>query len=211
MADSYVEICNRALSRVGTTRLIESVAALGTGGTIEAEQCRVWYPSIRDLILRRYPWPFATRRVRLAEIVSDRTDWSHVYAAPPAMLFARYVVEPSLRNPRADQRPAHRIEAAVDDAGEVIGKLILTDQVDAELVYTPRVTNPVVFDPDFEDAYVWRLAAELALSLKVNDYASVGRVCLNAFEAAVRQAAATAFNEEAQEQEPTSSFEASRS
>jgi hypothetical protein len=45
----------------------------------------------------------------------------------------------------------------------------------------------------------------------VNDYASVGRVCLNAFEAAVRQAAATAFNEEAQEQEPTSSFEASRS
>lgn len=218
--DSEVDIVNAALSRIGQTALLQS-----TVPTIEeaaaalrkpaAEQGAIWYPQARDACLRwrAFPWPFATRREVLAIVAGEtRTDWTYVYAYPADALAVRYVTLPGARNPRAEQILPHKIEARRDaGTGDIIGKLILCDQVDAELCFTGRVTNTAAFDVDWEDALIYRIAAELARALKVDGYKTVAKEMLEASEFRLREAAATALNEQRDEPEPTGSFLASRS
>lgn len=210
MAESYVELCNRALPRAGISKSIQTLDVDSRPVSVEQEQCQRHFRWVRDRVLRAFPWPFATTRKRLAPVAGwTRTDWAYGYAAPAGMVAARYVVQPGLRTPRPDQIPAHHIEANVNAAGEVVGKLIVTDQVDAELVYTPRVENPAVFDPDFEDAYCWLLASELATAIQKDSDRSLR--AYQAYTVIVRDAAAAALNEQRLELQVMSSFEAARS
>lgn len=219
MAASEVEICNEALSRIGQSLLLAD-----TGLTPEeiadalqspaAQQCALWYPKARDAVLRRYKWPFANRRVALAVVAGEtRSDWTYVYAVPADCLAVRFVTLPGVRNPRPNQIPPSKIEARRDPAtGDVVGKLLLCDQKDAELVYTMRVANPAAFDPDFENALAYRLAADLARSvIRGVEGAKLAIEMSNAYELAVRQAAAAALNEQTDEPEPTGELLASRS
>ncbi len=221
MAGSEVEICNEAASRVGITDLLEELAEGQTLDNLETplgEQCALWYPKCRDQLLRwrAFPWPFATRRELLALVADEtRSDWSYVYAYPADALAIRYVTPTGVRNPRADQIPPTKIEARrapQAEGGGVIGKLILCDQKDAEVSFIARVTNPAVFDPDWESALAWRLAAELARSIvKGVDGARLARVASDAYEDAIREAASAALNEQKDGPEPTGEFLASRS
>jgi hypothetical protein len=218
MAASEIEICNQALSRIGHTDLLEDLGVsledveAGTEN-VALEQCRLWYPKVRDLVLRRSPWPFATRREQLALVAGEtRSEWSYVYAVPADCLAVRYVPPEGVRNPRVDQRVPHRLEARRGEAGKVIGKLLLCDQENAELVFTVRVDNVVAFDPDFEAALVARLASALAPPIvKGLEGTRMSRECLEEAEAFLRVAAAAARNEEQHEPEPDGSFIASRS
>lgn len=159
MANTTVTICNRALSRIGHTILISSL----TESRLEAEQCNLHFEPSRDAVLEDHPWSFATKRVELAELASvERTDWEYVYAAPSDMLVARHIVLPGTRNPASDSRIPYVVEA--NDAGD--GQVILTDQEDAELLYTTRHTAVAVWPQSFVDALTWRLAIELALGIK---------------------------------------------
>ncbi len=220
MAGSEVEICNEALSRIGQSLLLTD-----TGQTPEeiadalqspqAQQSAFWYPKCRDKVLRRFKWPFATHREKLAIVAGEtRSDWTYVYGVPADCLAIRFVSPPGMRNPRPSQIPPTKIEARKDPStGAVVGKLILTDQKDAELVYTMRVENPAAFDPDFESALAYCLAAELARTIP--GIGPVGRALAtdmsNAYELEVRRAAAAALNEQTDEPEPTGELLASRS
>lgn len=205
MARSEADIANQALSNIGVTKAITSLE----DSSLEAQQCAIWYPQVRDKLLRRGPWPFATSRVQLAVVAGvTRDDWEYVYAAPNPCLAIHFVTLPGIRNPRPDQRIPHRVEARTDDDGKVIGKLILCDQEDAELCYTVPVEDPEVFDEDFADALAWGLAARLARSLKKD--LSLANDCLKQAEIETRTALAAAGNEGISDPEPISSFESSR-
>ncbi len=221
MAASEVEICNEALSRIGQSLLLAD-----TGLTLEevaqslqspaAQQSALWYARSRDAVLRRFKWPFATRREALAVVAGEtRTDWLYVYGVPADCLAIRFVTLPGVRNPRPNQIPPSRIEARKAppaDGGGVIGKLLLCDQPNAELVYTMRVENVAAFDPDFEDALAYRLATDLARSvIRGVEGARLADVMSKAYEYAVRVAAAAALNEQSDEPEPNGEFLASRS
>ncbi len=219
MAGSEVEICNEALSRIGQSLLLAD-----TGLTLEeiaqslqnpaAQQSALWYPKCRDAVLRRFKWPFATHREKLAIVAGEtRSDWTYVYGVPADHLAIRFVAPPGVRNPRPSQIPPSKIEARKDPVtGAVIGKLLLCDQKDAELVYTMRVENPAAFDPDFESALAYRLASELARSVvRGLEGAKLALEMSNAYEFAIRQAAAAALNEQSDEAEPTGELLASRS
>lgn len=160
MATSDAQICNLALSRVGVRKLIDALSDPGT----EAKACNAVYALSRDTVLASYSWPFATRRSVLAELaVVERTDWAHVYALPADCLEPQAIVLAGDRNPQAGSRIAFEIEANDDASAPVI----LTDQEEAELLYTAGVTNPVLFPPHFSDALAWRIAEEIAYSLPV--------------------------------------------
>lgn len=227
MAESDVDICNRALSTAQVTALIES---LDQAESVEAEQCRLWYARLRDELLRDRVWKFATRRAVLALVAGEtRTDWTFVYALPSNCLKARLLVQPGGRSPWVVQGqpwtyyqgataftgvPAATrtlpmdIEARVDADGNVIGKVLLCDIEDAELVYTVRAENPQAFDPDFEAALELLLASKLALSLKKD--AAMSRSLAQDAEFACRKAGANAVNESVPDPEGASSFESSR-
>lgn len=227
MAESDVDICNRALSTAGVTALIES---LDQAGSVEAEQCRLWFARLRDELLRDRVWKFATRRAVLALVAGEtRTDWTFVYALPDQCLKARFLVLPGGRSPwvvngqpwtyyqgalptvgvpSAVRTLPMEIEARVDDAGQVIGKILLCDVEEAELVYTVRAENPQAFDPDFEAALELLLASKLALSLKKD--AAMSKSLAQDAEFACRKAGANAVNETVSDPEGASSFESSR-
>ena len=218
MADSEVQICNAALSRIGQSLLLDAAApdiadAAAAAGTPVAEQCALWYPRARDATLRRYAWPFATLRTTLAVVAGEtRSDWSFVYAYPSDALAVRFVTRPGIRNPRPSDRAPTRIEARKDPvAGDIVGKLILCDVEEAEISYTVQVENVAAFDSDFEDALVWRLASDLARALiKGKEGAGLADEYAQWFEWACRVAGAAAQNEETDELEQPSEFERAR-
>jgi hypothetical protein len=181
-----VEICNRALGRIGHTQLIQTLA----DSNVEAEQCDLNFDACRDEALQFHAWNFATKRVVLAELtLVERTDWEYVYTYPSDCLFARFIVPPGVRNPMAIERIEFKIEA--NDAGD--GRVILTDQEDAELVYTMRHTAPTVWPETFASALAWRIAVELALGVK-KDPAMAERITTG-YDRTILKAAATDANE----------------
>jgi len=215
VADSEVQICNAALSRIGWTALLNAAApdiadAALELSTPQAEQCALWYPRARDATLRRYAWPFATLRTTLAVVAGEtRSDWGFVYAYPGDALAVRFVTRAGLRDPKPVDRAPTKIEAHKDpDTGDIIGKLILCDEAEAEISYTVRVENVATFDSDFEDALVWRLAADLARALPKD--AKLARSCMEWFEYSCRVAGAAAQNEETDDHEQPSEFERAR-
>jgi hypothetical protein len=216
MASSEVDIINAAGSRVGQTALLDSAVALADQPSSElATQGALWYPKVRDRLLRwrAFPWPFAKRREALALIAGEtRDEWEYVYAYPADALALHFVTIPGVRNPRRDQMIAHKIEARRDDTAEgrpVTGKLILCDEEDAEVQFTIRVTNVAVFDPDFETALEFALAAELARAIPKDEKLAL-RMEQNA-ELKLREAAAAALNEQMDDVEPDGEFIGARS
>jgi hypothetical protein len=222
MAGSEVEIVNVALSRIGHTDLLEDTGvdleALEDGTDNPAlEQAILHYARQRDAVLRRFPWPFATLREKLVELPDERrSDWEHAFAVPTDSLAVREVLVPGLRNPRPDQRVAHRIEArrgAPDSKGmrPVIGQVILCDEDAIEIRHTVRVLNPAAFPVDFDGALATALAAQFASSLVKGDEGRRLRLeCLGEHEVYVRNAFTAARLEENPDQEPDGSFLSAR-
>ncbi len=162
---STVEICNLALVRLGV-RTINSLAE----GSSQSIHCDLLFEPTRDALLRMVPWRFATARQTLAQLTEPApAEWSYAYQLPSDGLAARYV------------EPAAGVGATVDATGtspaiaslpnvatpkyEVRGRVLLTHQPDAVLIYTARVEDPTQFEPLFVEALACKLAAELAMPL----------------------------------------------
>ncbi|PHR17882.1 MAG: hypothetical protein COA41_11330 [Sphingopyxis sp.] len=154
---SVVQICNMALTRIGQSQLITSLDEQ----SLAAELCTLHYADARDFVLRDFDWPFAEARVFLSDIGSPPVNWSFRYRYPTDCLKARRIAIPGNENPTADQRTPYKV---VHAAG---GRAIITNQQEAELVYTVRVEDTTYFDPMFVSALAWRLGSELAIGLQV--------------------------------------------
>jgi hypothetical protein len=206
---SDVDICNLALLRLGTR---SSISAL-TEGSTEANACALVYPIVRDTLLAQHHWGFATRRVALADLGSPpggvaadsydgagrAGDWRFRYAYPTDCLHARGIRPPSGTTVTWDDcRPRHphairfEVSGDQDGSGNPI-KVILTDQPQAELIYTARITAAAQFDAGFIEALSWMLAAELAVTLTGDKV--IAQACVEAAGAAIGGAKANDANE----------------
>lgn len=167
---SVNEICNAALLRCGDTRTIDSIDA----ASAQARACKVHYEQVRDRLLVHHPWQFATTVAFLALIgevdeTLRKARWAASYALPDNCLWP-WEIWAGVRDPRPDQR----IEFKTEYDAALERKILLTDLVstsddEVELLYTVKLTNPLMFDPLFVDALEWELAAELATALKASD------------------------------------------
>lgn len=149
------EICRLALDNIGAA----SIADI-TEESQEAMMCRRNYGPVRDQVLRDYPWRFARRKTRLAAVTLENIDiyrFAYAYQYPPDCLRAIEIERGLLSNAP--------IEFEVANANDAVGKIILTDESEAILSYTAKITNAAIFDPMFVMALCYRLAAQLALSL----------------------------------------------
>lgn len=164
MPATDVEICNLALMRAGDSTRIDGFAQ----NTKQSNACGLIYPTLRDEMLEAFPWSFSTRHTALALSAEvARSGWSLVYDLPSDCLFVRYLWA-GIRNPRPEQRVPFRLEARDDGKGRVL----LTDQEDAELVWTKRISYVAAFSAHFADTLAWLLAAELVIPLALSPTAA---------------------------------------
>lgn len=170
-----VEICNRALSRIGVDDLIEDLL----DPSPQANACRQHYEPCRDELLQDFPWNFAQKVVALAPVTGVTIPgYEHVYRYPTDCLRAQVVTDKGgTRLPyevnrfdiwdyqRIDRRMPFRIMADPNTAG---ARILVTDMPEAYLWLTGRVTDPNQMTGLFRSALAWKLAAELALALRTN-------------------------------------------
>lgn len=196
MPATEVQICNLGLSNLGISTLIASLDE----DSNEARVCNLWYEPTRDAVLQDFPWNFAKRRVILAESSEDpATDWDYVYIYPTDSVMIRSLITEGLRNPRNDQRI--EFETAYDGTQRVI----YTDLVEAEAIYTARVTDAGIFPPLFVTALSWAISAAIAPAL-VGQIAgqSVAANMRQTYTQVLGQAAAASLRENFEGVEPES-------
>ena len=146
-----VDVCNLALAHVGGATIVSL-----TEKSEEGRLCTRLYSHARDTLLRGYSWNFATKYEAGAP-VSGATVYrfEYAYAYPIDCLKVQSIFK-SL--PTADPIVFKRV-----------GAQIWTDEEEAILVYTQKITDPTLFDEQFTMALSHFLAALLVPSLIKSD------------------------------------------
>lgn len=199
---SSTEICNLALSHLGSTKRI---ANLSTEQSTEAALFRVFYETCLDLVLRDYRWPFASTIAALGLIEDDpNEEWSYSYSYPTDCLEIRRILS-GVRNDARDSRVPYKI------AYSSAGRILYCDIENAEAEYTIRITDPQLYPPDFIMALSFRLASYAAPALTAGDPFKMGDRAMKMYQYEISKATATSFNEEQPDQDPDSEFIRARS
>lgn len=186
MTDSISNICNRALSEIGTQSSISSLEEAST----EAFNCRLWYDSLRRQLIRTAPWGFCRGQIvlsQLGDLIPDQTSpypWGYKYSYPSDCLKFRYVLAPPTAQANNIAPPVgepllgptwmnpsrancYIIANDKDDAGNS-RKVLLTNVFSAIGVFNEDITDPDLFDDLFSDALVASLAHRLVIPLSGN-------------------------------------------
>jgi hypothetical protein len=156
MAEDVVTIWNRALTAAGSQGSISLPTEVGR----EADLCRLWYPNVRDTLLKSASWPCAQAYARLAvkqEAVDGEAwsggylppNWRFAYAAPADMLAPRYLM--SFR----------RFSTGIYNDE----RLVFANSADEVLHYTMAQNNPGLWDTALRTAVTAALAAKLCIPL----------------------------------------------
>ena len=196
-AASTTEIANLAISHLGIGK---EIGNLETEKSEEAQAIRRFFDTVRNQVLRDFPWPFATKFVNLALVEQDPTEeWAFSYRHPSDALKLRRILS-GLRNDHRQSKVPFRISR--DDSG----LLIFTDFEDAQLEYTFEEEDPLRFPDDFIQALSFRLAAYVAPRLTKGDPFKVGRNAMEMYLFEINRAQSTAANEEQMDEIPQSEF-----
>ena len=141
-----VSICSNALRRLGD----DPITAL-TDDTERARLCNAFYVPSRDLVLRLHPWNFAVTRATLAQL-SDTPAYEYSYQyALPADPYCLRVLEMQYKD------YVFKIEHYASQ-----GRVLLTNESTAKILYIARVTDTAQFDSMFVDVLTAKLAVDLA-------------------------------------------------
>lgn len=198
---SQVEYCNMALSELGITRYVSSISP--SDGSKEADTLSLHFAPALDMALREIMPRFATKRKALALVGEDLvTNWTYCYSYPTDCVRLHGIVSPYTRQPRLDESIPYEV-ANYDDE-----RVILTDEADAEIIYTALVTNPTLWDPTFGMAFTNLLASRVAVPLA---HAELANNMLQNYYSLAAQAWATSANESNPGPQPAGGIEAYRS
>ena len=169
---SEVEICKLALSMIRAGSINSF-----TDGSLQAQQCSLWYPQTRDFMQRDAPWGF-TRKIDALAVLEDEDvfNWVYVYAYPNDCLYIERLilnyeefgsVDGAIRTRQLEDIYAPDLGAQVKydtlNVGDPNGRVIVANDVDLRIEYRSRVTDPNKFDPMFIEAFASLLASKLAI------------------------------------------------
>ncbi len=168
---SEIDIANLALGHLGDNATVASLDP--PEGSAQAEHCARFYPIARDSLLELHAWNFATRRVQLAELVNPWPQWQHAYAKPADCVRVLAVIPPDALDDYTTvpgtspngvpwQGTARVPQDYAVEVNDDLAEVILTNQAEAVLRYTARVTDTTKFSPLFVMTLVHHLASMLA-------------------------------------------------
>lgn len=197
MAASKTEIANLAISHLGVAK---EIGNLDTEKSQEAGACRKFYDLALETTLRDFDWPFATKYETLGLIESDPNDeWDFSYRYPSDALKIRKILSGTRNDTRQSRIP-------FVEGQDNSGKLIFTDQEDAQVKYTPFTTNVALYPPDFIMALSLRLAAYVAPRITGGDPFKMGDRAIKLYMYELSKAESNSGNEEQEEENPESEY-----
>lgn len=191
---SQIDIANMALGQIGVTQAISSF----NDSSAAAVACKLFYSVKMDGLMRAAPWNFTRKtdlltllRQAIDPTTGEASDdppappFLYEYLYPTDCLDARFIprfgygqptgtvplttaTTPIFIPPVVAQVPANMVIAHSTNAQGANTKVILTNEPLATLVYTARIDDPNLWDPNFIEAAVAVLAATLVNPLARN-------------------------------------------
>lgn len=167
---SEVEICNMALSEIRAG----SINSL-TESSLQAQQCKLKYPFLRDMLLRDVPWNFAHKVDALALLTDDLHNWVYAYQYPSDCLYINKLIlnfEEFGDTGDGVTRARHIEDIYTPDLNRQVkyevmnvdgNRVIAANEPELRISYRKKVTDPNLFDSLFIMAFVQLLAANLAV------------------------------------------------
>ena len=141
-----VSICSNALRRLGDSPITSL-----SDDTERARLCNSFYADARDAVLRLHPWNFAITRTSLAQL-SDTPSYGFAYQySLPTSPYCLRVLGMEYED------YIFKIENYSTQ-----GRVLLTDESTAKIMYISQITNTFLFDSMFVDTLTSKLAADLA-------------------------------------------------
>lgn len=165
---SVVDICNMALSHLGSRAQVSSIDP--PDGSVEAGLCARFYSIARKEALEAHKWTWSKKREALAVAVNPSTVWAYAYALPSDCLSPARVMNATLA--RELFTYPFGVNFSFDDLQrftergsaefEVEGQTLLTHEPDAVLLYTRDIIDTTKFSAAFTTFFSYLLAAYLA-------------------------------------------------
>lgn len=194
---SALQICNLALSHVSAY----GIQAL-TEKTKEARECNRLYEPARDAMLEAHDWPIARKRKDLSLLDETYSGWDYAYSWPTDCIMPRRIWDP------AEGKGSEKIKFEFGVNNDLNRRIILTDQEDAELIYTAKVTDANLYTAMMIDALSFRLASDLAIPLRSDS--KLQALMRNEFLSRISAAQASVANAEEKPPETVSDFQKAR-
>lgn len=147
---SETDICNLALGRLGEMCDMVDV----NENSVYAAVAKRTYPIVRDALLERHAWNFATTRTRGQLVEEKPIGWKCMYQVPDNALRILSVYSEE-RGTWIEEEPW---------VFEMNGpyRVILTNIEHAVIKYIQYTANADLYSPGFVDALAWHLAASIA-------------------------------------------------
>jgi hypothetical protein len=170
---SEVEVCNLALSniRAGSINSLDE-------SSLQAQQCKLKYPFMRNRCLTEIPWIFNRKIRALSLLTTEIFNWAYAYQYPVDCLKIHRLVGAHEELANADADVVSRLidsqllplkDLRTQIPYEVFNfsdnKTIGTNEADLRVDYVAKVTDPNLFSDDFVLALSHLLASELAIPL----------------------------------------------
>jgi len=144
-----------AISHAGGRRLVNDIL---TDTSPEANQCNLWYDVSRIEMLEGFDWSFARKYFTMAKHANDEpTGWGFRYIKPVDMVVARFIAQPLWW----ERDPIPFATLPSEDGTE---DTIVTDQDDAELIYTFDQIDENRYSRLFATTLSYLLATKLTFS-----------------------------------------------
>lgn len=190
-----VTIVNLALAQIGAQASVSSINP--SDGSAEANAAGLLYDSLIDNLMRAAHWNFTRAQITLTlvkaasgtpenpsgSLAQPLKPWRYAYAYPGDCLKARYLQAVTDSGVGAVPMMSNLVDASITytspgainfsvgldtDATNVDAKFIMTNAGSAELIYTRRVADPNLWDPNFRMAATSYLGAWLINALARN-------------------------------------------
>lgn len=190
---SVVQICNMALSHIGSDARVTSINP--PDGSVEAGHCATFYDLARTELLEPGAWAFSLKRATLGALDNTSEAWAYAYAKPSNCLRPLRILRPSMSVTVFNQ---DTVTAHIDDRDsapfDIEGDVIYSNEPDAVLVYVQDTNDTTKFPATFTAALSFNLAGFLAGPIiKGNEGARLGDAMRQrAMSAAELSAAASA-------------------
>lgn len=212
---SDVDIANLALSRLGDAATVASLDP--PEGSAQAGHCARWFPMVREMLLEMHAWGFATVRASLAPLATNpATTWAYAYVVPADCVKPWAVLGPDAPDDYSVSFPplagsagfipavqselmpsgvAYTPQDFAIETDNTGARILYTNQSQAVLRYTRRITDPTRFTPLFVDAFAWLLASYLAGPIIKGDAgAAAGQKTYQMFQLAFSRATESESN-----------------
>tara|TARA_R110000851_G_C12921236_1_gene550323 strand:- start:155 stop:790 length:636 start_codon:yes stop_codon:yes gene_type:complete len=163
---SETDICNIALShiRAGSINSLDD-------NSLQAKQCKLMYPILRDQMLTDNDWQFSAKRQPLVLLDEEVFGYSRVYKYPNDCLYINRIlpqyldVQTTAHGSRADQSSIDKFQVPYDVMNVDGVQVIVTNYEDLRIDYRSKVTKTNLFNTQFFMTLSRLIASEVAIPL----------------------------------------------